>query len=227
MANDPLIFTRAALREIDRRAVAEFHIPILVLMENAGRAVAATARDMLKHGRAVLIVCGPGNNGGDGLVAARHLHNAGVRVEILLLAGPEQYCDAAATQLAITHAMKLRVQTMSANHQELRNWLAETEPGDLIIDAIFGTGLSRPIEGLPRNTIEAINKTRRPVLAVDIASGVDCDTGQPLGIAVKATTTVSFCGGKQGFTAAAAFTGNIIPADIGVPIELLQSLAVA
>jgi NAD(P)H-hydrate epimerase len=220
-----LCFSRAALREMDRRAVEEFRIPILVLMENAGRAVADAARHMLKHGGSVLIVCGPGNNGGDGLVAARHLHNAGVAVEILLLADPVQFRDAAAMQLAIVHAMKLHVQTISTNHQELRNWLAESHPNDLIVDAIFGTGLSRPVEGLARDVIEAINKTRHAVLAVDIPSGLDCDTGLPLGIAVKAATTVSFCGTKMGFANAAAYTGKVMVGDIGAPVELLRELA--
>jgi len=227
MTPTPRIFTRDALRQLDRRAVDEFHIPILVLMENAGRAVATTAQSLLKHGGSALIVCGPGNNGGDGLVAARHLHNAGRRVQILLLGAPEKFHQAAATQLAIVQAMKLPVQTISADHQELRDWLAESDPNDLIIDALFGTGLDRPVEGLARAVIDALNKTHHAVLSVDIPSGLDCDTGQPLGTAVKALATVSFCGPKKGFATAAAYTGKVIVADIGAPVELIAQLSFA
>ena len=224
MAAQPLIFSRAALQELDRRAVEEFHIPILVLMENAGRAVAGAAQQMLKHGGSVLIVCGPGNNGGDGLVAARHLHNAGMAVEILLLGEPEQFREATAAQLAIVQAMKLPVQTISADHQELRDWLAASNPNDLIIDALFGTGLSRPVEGLAHDVINALNQTHHSVLSVDIPSGLDCDTGQPLGTAIRAAATVSFCGLKKGFGQAAACTGKVIVGDIGAPVELLREL---
>src|SRR5436309_9994620 len=98
MAAHGYSFTRAALRELDRRAVEEFHIPILVLMENAGRAVAEAARRHLQQRSRVLILAGPGNNGGDGLVAARHLTNAGIPVAVLLLMPRASYRDAAGTQ---------------------------------------------------------------------------------------------------------------------------------
>src|SRR6185295_1911896 len=105
---------------LDRRAVEEFHIPILVLMENAGRAVAQAAlRHVHSKKSCILILAGPGNNGGDGLVAARHLHNAGISLTILLLSPREHYKDAAATQLAIVDAMKLPVEVLSPDHAEL------------------------------------------------------------------------------------------------------------
>ena len=225
----PLIFTRAALRELDRRAAQDYHIPILVLMENAGRAVAETARRHIRGGRPALILAGPGNNGGDGLVAARHLHNAGVPVTVLLLAPREHYQDAAATQLAIVEAMKLSIETLTPGHAELRDWLVEAAPDDLIIDALFGTGLSRPVEGLAAEVIRAANASGRPILAVDIPSGLDCDTGQPVGgaaadLVIHAVETVSFCGGKKGFAGARAFTGKVTIADIGAPRALLESL---
>ena len=223
---NPVIFSRDALRELDRRAVQDFHLPVLLLMENAGRAVAEAAlKHLHKSPRGALVLAGPGNNGGDGLVAARHLHNAGVHISILLLAPRDHYKDAAATQLAITDAMKLHTETLSADHAELRDWLVDSNPADILIDALFGTGLSRPVEGLAADAIRAANAAKRTIIAVDIPSGLDADTGQPLGIAIHATETVSFCGLKRGFPHAQAYTGKVTVADIGAPRELLLQLA--
>jgi NAD(P)H-hydrate epimerase len=228
----PFIFARAALRELDRRAVEEYHIPIVVLMENAGRAVAEAARHYIRGKRPVLILAGPGNNGGDGLAAARHLHNTGVAVSVLLLAVREQYKDAAAVQLAIVEAMKLPVETLTPGHAELRDWIVDAAPDDLIIDALFGTGLSRPVEGLAAEVIRAANASRHPILAVDIPSGLDCDLGEAIGgggaeRVIQAVETVSFCGAKKGFAKARQFTGRVTMADIGAPIELLRELSQA
>jgi NAD(P)H-hydrate epimerase len=223
MKETPFTFSRAQLREIDRRCVEEYHLPILVLMENAGRAVAQAALKLTHSG--AVILAGPGNNGGDGLVAARHLHNAGVNVTILLLAPRDSYKNAAGKQLAIVDAKKLTVETLSPDHAEFRDWHVDAPPEDIIIDALFGTGLSRPVEGLAADIIRAANASRRKILAIDIPSGLDADTGALLGIAINAAQTVSFCGGKTGFRAAKAFTGTVSVADIGAPRELLAELA--
>jgi len=230
MVEAALIFTRAALRELDRRAVEEYHIPIVVLMENAGRAVAEAALRHVKGQRRALILAGPGNNGGDGLVAARHLHNAGVAVSVLLLAAREHYKDAAAVQLAIVEAMRMPVETVTAGHAELRDWMVDALPEDLIVDALFGTGLSRRVEGLAAEVIGAVNGSGHPILAVDIPSGLDCDTGGLVGgggaeAVIRAVETVSFCGGKKGFGKARQFTGKVTVADIGAPRELVRELA--
>ena len=222
-----LTFNRAALQELDRRAVEEFHIPLLVLMENAGRAVAHAALKLLKPHASVLLVCGPGNNGGDGLVAARHLHNANIPLEILLTAPLSHFKEAAAAQVAIVEAMKLPLQIISDDHAEVRNWVVDSQPHDLIIDAIFGTGLTREVTGLPRAIIHALNVSRRNILSIDLPSGLDCDTGLPWGDAIHATETVSFCGHKPGFTnpQAQPYLGKITTADIGAPRDLLAALA--
>lgn len=220
-----LWFSRAALAAIDRRALDDYHLPILTLMENAGRAVAEAAFRHLKLGKGALILCGPGHNGGDGLVAARHLANGGIHVEILLLEPRDKHAPALAAQLRTIEAMKLPVKTLSADHAELRDWIVESDPQDLVIDALFGTGLSRPVTGLARDVIHALNVSRRTVIAVDIPSGLDADTGAPLGDAVRAAETVSFCGLKLGFKTAALYTGKVSIADIGAPAELLQACA--
>ena len=225
-ASPALMFSRDALREIDRRCAQEFHIPILTLMENAGRAVADVAHKHLRLGKAALIVCGPGNNGGDGLVAARHLANANIPVQILLLQPRDQLSAAPAAQLAITDAMKIPTKIETPDHAEIRNWVGESDPQDVLIDAIFGTGLTRDVAGLPRDVIHAINVSRRTVVSVDNPSGLDCDTGKPLGDAIRAAETVSFCGLKPGFKSAPLYTGKISVADIGAPHELLKSLAI-
>jgi NAD(P)H-hydrate epimerase len=229
MKSAELIFTRNALRELDRRAVEEYGIPILVLMENAGRAVAEAVLRRLKRGGGTraLVLAGPGNNGGDGLVAARHLHNAGVQVTVLLLAQREQFRDAAATQLNIVDAMKLSVDAISAGHAELRDWVVESSPNDVIVDAIFGTGLARRVEGLIAEVIAAANSAGREIVAVDIPSGMDCDSGEGAGggsAIIHATETVSFCGHKRGFIRGKAFTGKVTVADIGAPQELVHRL---
>ncbi|MCL2645834.1 MAG: NAD(P)H-hydrate epimerase [Phycisphaerales bacterium] len=242
MNNASMVYTRAGLRELDRRTVEEFGIPILVLMENAGRAVAEAARRMLQsqdqspgiaipgfHATGkVLVLAGTGNNGGDGLVAARHLHNWGVKVSVLLLAEREKYKNAAGMQLAIVEKMKLPVDVIMAGLAAFQSWLThENGEGDVIVDAIFGTGLSRPVEGLAAEEIRAANHANRRILAVDIPSGMDADTGKELGVAIRATETVSFCGMKRGFlqTEAKTFTGHVTVAEIGAPRELLAELA--
>jgi NAD(P)H-hydrate epimerase len=225
-AQPVLWFDRAALREIDRRAVEEFHIPILTLMENAGRGVADVAQRHIRLGKGALVVCGTGNNGGDGLVCARHLHNAGIRVQLLFVGERGALSAAAAAQMVVVEAMKLPMSVEMEGHAELRNWIVESDPQDIIIDAIFGTGLSRDVTGLAKEVIHAINVSKRTVVAVDIPSGLDCDSGKPLGEAVHAAETVSFCGMKIGFAGAEKNTGKISIADIGVPRELLAQLAV-
>ncbi len=219
MIADRFILDRASVRAVDRAAVQEYGVPSIVLMENAARGLAAEALDMLAGPRReaapqVLIVCGPGNNGGDGYALGRHLHNAGIDPVFWPLGEP-----AAGTDAAINRGICRRI-----GLQEIEAGRREAFRGaDLIVDAIFGTGLDRPVSGLPAEAIRWINGTRRPVLAVDVPSGLDCDTGRPLGEAVRACCTVTFVARKPGFLAAeaAACVGRVVVADIGAPIELL------
>ncbi|HVS71230.1 MAG TPA: NAD(P)H-hydrate epimerase [Phycisphaerae bacterium] len=229
-----LTFTKAGLAELDRRAVEDFGIPTIALMENAGRAVADAALKLLapikqKH---AIILAGAGNNGGDGFVAARHLHNAGVHITVLLLAPRDKYKDAAATNLAILERMKLPggVEVLSPGHAELRDALVEAPPDVLLIDALFGTGLSRKIEGLPSEVIRAMNASHKKILAIDLPSGLDPDTGAPAANGapedvIHAAETLSMCGLKSGFPNAQPFTGKILIGDIGAPHELLTACA--
>ncbi|MGA2231376.1 MAG: NAD(P)H-hydrate epimerase [Tepidisphaeraceae bacterium] len=214
--------TRAQVREIDRRSVEEFHIPGVVLMENAARAAADMALDMLGQNRGpVLIFCGGGNNGGDGLAVARHLHNHEVEVRIVLTTDPAKYQNEALANWRIVQAMKLPTSNDSA--------ISKTSTPALIIDAIFGTGLTQaPRDPFPQIARD-INSSGVPILAIDIPSGLDCDSGQPLGACVAATKTITFVAEKIGFgnPAAAKYLGQVTVGNIGCPRELVQSMNIA
>ena len=222
-----LWFSRAGLMEVDRRAVEDFGIEVPVLMENAGRQVAEVTRSYMMEGSAVLILAGAGNNGGDGLVAARHLANRGHRVQILLTADEHKFSGAAQRQLHIARKMEIPVAILPGQKDALTRWLENSDVGDAVVDAMFGTGLNRPLDGPVKDWIMQLNQANRRVIGVDIPSGLDCDTGQALGIAVQAAHTVSFCGMKIGFETADAigYLGQISIGDIGAPEALLRACA--
>jgi len=213
--------TRAQVREIDRLAVERYHVPGIVLMENAARAVAHEAVAALGDcvGE-ILIVCGGGNNGGDGLAAARHLHNCGGDVTILLATDPAKYSGEALANWRIVEAMNLHVEPAHPKH-------LDNSPAVIIIDALFGTGLTQPPRDPAAHLIEAMNHAHIPILAVDVPSGLDCDTGEPLGsVCVRAARTVTFVAEKVGFAnpAAAPYLGHVLVAAIGCPCELIHEV---
>jgi NAD(P)H-hydrate epimerase len=217
-----LRLTRAQVREIDRQAAGYYDIPGIILMENAARAVVDVAMQMLadvKYPR-VSIVCGGGNNGGDGYAVARHLHNRDIRIDVVVAADPERYEGDALTNFSIADLMGL------LNKEMYRPPVSEIiVQADLVIDALFGTGLTSP----PRDKtlIESINSFRKRVLAIDLPSGMNCDTGEPMGACVKATRTVTFVAEKAGFAnpASKEFTGEVTVGDIGCPRELIEEVA--
>ncbi len=211
------VLDRTSVRAVDRAAIDEYGIPGVVLMENAARGLAVEALDMLGGATgSVVIVCGSGNNGGDGWALARHLHNAGVRVTVSPLGEPREGGDAA-------------VNRRICRNMALREIAPDDLPAlldgcDLVVDAVFGTGLDRKITGAAAAVIDRINDSGRPVLAVDVPSGLDCDSGEPLVRAVKAARTVTFVAHKPAMNVAAAreHLGRIVVADIGAPVELLE-----
>lgn len=215
--------TRQQSREIDRLAVERYGIPMLVLMENAARSAADVACDILDNNCVgqVLILCGGGNNGGDGLALARHMHNRGADVQILLCADPAKYRDEAMVNYRIAQAMGLP--TSAVDPERLARSRAT-----LLVDAIFGTGLAeRPRE--PFDAIaEAVAKVHGvPVLSLDIPSGLDCDTGKPLSPhTIRATCTVTFVAEKAGFVSedARPYLGQVTVGDIGVPRKLVREI---
>ena len=223
--------SRNEVRDVDRRAIDDFGLPGIVLMENAGRNAAALVHSLANatgSTGSVTIVCGKGNNGGDGFVIARHLENLGHAVRLLLASDPaEATGDAAINQQVAEHAGQ-RIECLDG--EDLAQWERALSGADWIVDALLGTGAMGPARGSVATAIEAINTVRSRggtrVLAVDLPSGLDCDTGRPLGPCVRADVTGTFVARKIGFDQAGAdaFTGPIHVLDIGVPRALLRQI---
>jgi len=216
------MLSRDQVRAIDRRAIDEFGVPGAVLMENAGRGAAEVLLALGARGP-VVVCCGKGNNGGDGFVIARHLDNHGVPVRVLLFAKPEELTGDAALNHGILRKSGVPIDARAGpvDAEALRRELA---PAEWVVDALFGTGLAGAVRPPFDQVIAAINASGAKVLAVDIPSGLDCDTGEPLGPAVRAQHTVTFVAMKKGFTnpVAREWTGEVHVADIGAPRAALS-----
>jgi hydroxyethylthiazole kinase-like uncharacterized protein yjeF len=220
--------TRQQARELDRIAMQEYGIAGLILMENAGRACARAAVEMLGSAEQarVLVLAGKGNNGGDGYVVARHLANWGARVRVLLLGSADEILSGdgeTPANLRIILKMGIPVAEL-ASAEEAERALADCADADLIVDALLGTGTHGEVRDPYRGAIEALNRTGLPVLAIDVPSGLDCDTGEPLGAAVRARVTVTMAVSKVGFTrpGAGAYTGRVEVAEISIPRAAIE-----
>jgi NAD(P)H-hydrate epimerase len=211
------LLSRAELRALDASAVAQLGVPSIVLMENAG---ANAARQLLARFGAqlgqVLVLGGVGQNGGDAWVVARHLQLAGLAPNCLLVGERAKVKGDALTNLRALEALGSAVTEIS-REAELSAALASAT---LIVDGLFGTGLDRALSGLALAAVQAINAAERPVVALDLPSGVDADTGQILGAAVHARLTVTFAAHKVGLHQhpGAALAGEVVCASIGVPV---------
>jgi ADP-dependent NAD(P)H-hydrate dehydratase / NAD(P)H-hydrate epimerase len=216
MQNLPIKLYRAAqVRELDRIAIQEGGIPGFDLMSRAGRIIFSCMRNRWPQARAIAVFCGAGNNAGDGYIMARLALEAGLKVTVYALSDPEKLQADALTAYRNYTESKGRVLLFQA---------AMPVAADVIIDALLGTGLDRPVTGLYAEAIETINGCQKPVIAVDIPSGLNADTGQVMACAVQADCTVSFIGLKQGlFTGQAAdFCGTIFYASLDVPDEIFE-----
>lgn len=208
---------RAVLRELDRRAIEAWGIPSFALMESAGRACAELALRRLHGARRVSVLVGPGNNGGDGLVIARTLQNRGCEARVVWLgAQPPE------ARLSPDFHLNWKLWTELGGRVDPALELARA---DLVVDALFGNGLARPLGEPWRGAIDALNAARVPVLAVDVPSGLDADSGEVLGTAVRATETVTFLAPKLGFFRGAgpAHVGRVHVAEIGVPSAWIEA----
>lgn len=221
------VLSREEVRRCDRVALERYGLCGLVLMENAGGAAARWLLGRLgtARGARVCVLAGPGNNGGDGFVVARHLHNAAVTVEVVICSGRDKYRGDAASNLSVIERMGLSLHyvnelTGAALGQAIREYAA---PAEWVVDALLGTGTSGPPREPIRTVIENLNDLGKQVLALDIPSGLDCDTGAPLELAVRAGHTVTFAALKKGFLAAGAetYTGGVTVASIGIDTGLL------
>jgi len=219
--------TRDEVRAIDRFAIEVLGVPGVVLMENAGRQSADAVADFLNGaaGRRVGIVAGAGNNGGDGFVVARHLAMRGARVATFLVSLPGNVTGDAAVNLDILRKLGQDVRCVAG--KDLPEFLGVLTDFDVVVDAVGGTGIRGALRGDPAAAVERINAAGRPVVAIDIPTGLDCDTGEASGPTVRAKRTVTFVARKRGFDApgAAEYTGEVRVADIGVPAELVARMA--
>lgn len=216
--------SRLEVRDVDRRAIECYGLPGIVLMENAGRGAAALLLQLGIAGR-VVICAGKGNNGGDGFVMARHLELHDIEVGVLLLCNPADLSGDAAANYRVLQAAGLAGMVLGQNlsNQQLAE---ELRTADWIVDALLGTGTQGEIREPLRSAIGTINESGKRVLAVDLPSGMDCDTGLPLGKCIRAEHTATFVARKLGFDApgAALWTGLVHVVEIGVPKQLLREV---
>ncbi len=218
--------TREQIRRIDQLAIERYGIAGIVLMENAGRNAAALLRDVYAGVSSALICCGVGNNGGDGFVIGRHLHNAGWSLRLLVLGDVSKMTPDTHTNFNITSAMGIEtVVTTDAAAQ--RATVSSVTDGEVIVDAVLGTGFRGMVRSPTAELIDAINAaTSRAVIAIDVPSGLDCNTGESSNATIRADLTVTFVASKVGFTvpAAAPYVGRVEVVDIGAPRELLSEM---
>lgn len=225
------ILTRDECRQFDRRASEELNVPSLLLMENASKNAGDVAAALLeeRHGMVqnvpVLIVCGSGNNAGDGYALARHLTIAGARVRVLALTPVDSLKGDALVMARIARAMDIPIDDLGDDATAALNRAMSPKP-NLIIDAIFGTGLSRTVDAAAAELINSLNASNITILAIDVPSGLDADTGAPLGVAIRATATVTMAALKPGLVRLEAqeFVGDLSVVDIGVPNDFAADL---
>ncbi len=216
------------MQDLDRYTIEEFGIPGLILMENAGRGTAELIIQKFpaEARQGVLVICGPGNNGGDGFVIARHLQQRNFPVRVFCLAAEEKFRGDALVNFRIARDLGL-IEGYILEEKDLSLLETPLKESGLIVDAIFGTGLTREVTGRFAKVISLINHSPKPVVAVDIPSGLSADTGRPLGIAIKADLTATMALPKVGqiIFPGKEFVGELEIIDISMPAFLIEKLA--
>ncbi len=225
MSRDTATLTREQVRLVDGLAVSRLKIPSIVLMENAGKNAADWI--FMEYGSAVVTVfCGPGNNGGDGFVIARHLHNAGCDVHTVLIGDPAKLTPDARTNHDILLAMGQRPDIVR-DKQQLRQSFAGVGSNCVVVDALLGTGFRGQVREPMATAIYLINEAScRARISIDVPSGLDCDTGAIGNVAVRADVTITFVAPKRGFRQEDAYPylGKTVVAGIGTPPALTESV---
>jgi ADP-dependent NAD(P)H-hydrate dehydratase / NAD(P)H-hydrate epimerase len=219
--------TAAEMREVDRLSTERYSTPSLTLMEKAGRSVAEFIRERFAplEGRRVVVLCGKGNNGGDGFVVARYLQKFGAQPWVYLIGSPG---DVKGDARANMNRWKRVSKRFYVDPTDKSGGWAGFPPDSLIVDALLGTGARGAVEGRLREVIAAVNRRdrRTAVVSVDIPSGLHADTGEVQGIAVRADFTVTFTAPKVGMLLgnAASATGKLLVRDIGSPPQLIEEV---
>lgn len=220
------VATAEEMQELDRKAIETYRIPGIVLMENAGRGAADVISNSFPeiHKKKIAIIAGKGNNGGDGFVIARYLLNQGVYVRVYLLTDPKGLRGDAETNFSIFHRMKGEVISVPSSKDYIKV-KKDLEKFDILVDGIFGTGLDAEVRGYYREVIDHLNTLQRPIVAIDIPSGLDANTGKPLGTAIRASLTITFGLPKIGHLIPPGldFVGKKVKViDIGIPKKLVE-----
>jgi len=222
------VATGAQMKQLDSLTIEECGIPGIVLMENAGLKVVESIEEFFNYdiaGKRIMIFVGKGNNGGDGLVAARHLHNKKARVKIYLSADPGLFAGDAAVNMSIISKMHIPVYQLD-NEASITRMNVAMKKADLLVDALFGTGFKGVPKGRVGNIIRDINRSEVPVIAVDIPSGLEADTGKVRGQGIKADITVTFGLPKIGLLIepGATMTGTLKIVDISIPTNIIDRM---
>ena len=218
------VVTAQEMRQIDQQTIEQIGIPGAVLMEHAGDAVVQAIRQHFSECQHVGIFVGKGNNGGDGLVIARQLAHAGQPIQIFLVSPPESFAGDALTNLQIVQNLDLPI-TLILSENDLKQFKNQIASSDLIVDSIFGTGLRGGVHGFIGAVINYINELGRPVVAIDLPSGLSADTGLAEGACIQATYTVTMGLPKRGnlIHPGATLTGKLEVADIGFPSSVIDA----
>ena len=218
------VVTAQEMRQIDQQTIEQIGIPGAVLMEHAGSAVVRAIHQHFPECKHIAIVVGKGNNGGDGLVVARQLAHAGQPIQIFLVSPPESFAGDALTNLQIAQNLDLPI-TQVLSEEALQGLKSQLASSDLIVDSIFGTGLRGGVRGFIGNVIGCINEAGRPVVAIDLPSGLAADTGIAEGVCIQAACTVTMGLPKRGnlIHPGATLTGQLEVADIGFPPGVIDA----
>lgn len=218
MAKNSKLLSAREAKALDAKVRESFGVSVLVLMENAGRAVAERAVKILRDRQAVAVFCGKGNNGGDGFVAARHLLSGGFKPDIFLAGNINEVEREARINLEIL--LKLKLNVLEVNEDNLHLVKGKVSGCDLIIDALLGVGLYGEVRGIFRDLIGIMNAAKAYILSVDIPSGLDATSGEILGCCVKADETVTFIAKKRGMAAGrgAKYCGRVTVRGLGILI---------
>jgi ADP-dependent NAD(P)H-hydrate dehydratase / NAD(P)H-hydrate epimerase len=221
------VLNAAQMRDADRQTIEEIGIPSMVLMENAGRQVVAALEAAFEDlaDRQVAVLCGPGNNGGDGFVVARTLHQRGTEAAVFVIGSVGTIKGDARLNVEILSRLGITVVEIN-DEQTWELHFSEISKCDLIVDAIFGTGLKSPLSGMLETVAADINASGIPVTAIDLPSGLSADRAEPIGSFIHASTTVTLASPKLPLVLppGEAHAGNIIVADIGIPPEIIEGL---
>ncbi|MDI6703834.1 MAG: NAD(P)H-hydrate dehydratase [bacterium] len=220
------VVTGFEMEEIDKRTTEEYGIPSIILMENAGLRCSEKIIELFQDSifnKRVAIFSGPGNNGGDGLVIARHLFNQGVRLRVFLVIPKDKVSELTSIQLNIVEKLGIPVTRLSSS-KELDRVRSDILASDLIIDAILGTGTKGTLKGIIKEVIDFLATYKPPIVSIDIPSGLDATTGFPLGTCILATHTLTLGLPKLGLVIYPGkhFVGRLTLLDIGFPRSLLD-----